>query len=109
MKNQFQVTVNEIVKINRGMWSDAQEIIKRFEETKDLLRVNNSSLNGYVSFTLEKKDLRLKSNYKYWMDQIKESDKLISVMVKWGGWILLIVSQLLQINVMELLQNISDY
>lgn len=107
MRNQIQVTVNEIVKINRGRWSDAQEIIKRFEETKDLLRVNNPSLNGYVSFTLEKKDLRLKSTYKYWKDQIIEADTSISVMVKWGGWILLLVSQLLQINVLELLQGIS--
>lgn len=107
MENQIKVTKKEIVKLNRGNWEDANEIIARYKGTKDLIQINNQSFNGYLSSTLNQKDLRLKTTFRYWVDQIKDADTSISVMVKWGGWILLIVSQLLQINVLELLQDIS--
>lgn len=107
MENQIKVTVKEIVKLNRGNWEDANEIIVRFLGTKELIPINNQSFNGYLSSTLKQKDLRLKTTYRYWVDQIKEGDTFISVIIKWGGWILLFLSQGLQINVWELLQDIS--
>lgn len=107
MENELQVTQNEIVKLNRGNWEDSNEIIARYIDTKDLIIIRNQSFNGYLSYTLNKKDLRLKTTFRYLLDQIKDADTSISVLVKWGGWILLIGSQLLRINLLELIKQIS--
>ena len=105
---QRQFTFDQILAINFGNKEDTNQIISIYLTANKLIRMNNSQFDGYISETLKEDDLRLSSS----LDRFsKTSSKITNIwnVVKLFGWVAFIMTQLLDINVIDFIKELKNY
>lgn len=102
---QRQFTFDQILEINFGNKEDADRIISIYLTASKLIQMNNSQFDGYLSETLEEDDLRLRSSLDRFSETSSKITSIWNVFALLIGWVAFILTQLLDINVIDIIKE----
>lgn len=100
---KYKYTFEDIKRFNGGSAIDAQTIINIYLG-KGLVEIKSSD-HPYHSDILTKKNLILKTRFERISEVITKSDSISGAFAKWSGWLVLVLSQILDVNLIELIKG----